>query len=214
MLLVLKRNVLAEASNDTQLNVATFLDPRFMSNYITGSTELAVVKDRLVLEGSDLEFEGQGESSQQSVSADSAGQLSSAPPSTPKRRKLGSWLKLANQELESAQATNSIPVEAQIQKEVEDYLLATKPDPESNPLDWWKMHSQLYPTLAQLAKRYLCIPAASSASERVFSSSGHIVSKKRCSLKPEKVNMLVFLTKKLVMYSHYIIHYSLLNKLL
>ena len=95
---------------------------------------------------------------------------------------------MANQKLESAQATcSSIPVEAKIRKEVEDYLLATKPDPESNPLDWWKLHAKLYPTLAQLAKKYLCIPAASSDSKRVFSSSGHIVSKKRCSLKPEKV---------------------------
>ena len=105
---------------------------------------------------------------------------------------------MANQKLESAQATcSSIPVEAKIRKEVEDYLLATKPDPESNPLDWCKFHAELYPTLAQLAKKYLCIPAASSASERVFSSSGHIVSKNRCSLKPEKVNMLVFLAKNL-----------------
>ena len=38
-----------------------------------------------------------------------------------------------------------------------DYMLATKPGPHSNPLDWWKLHAKLYPTLAQLAKKYLCI---------------------------------------------------------
>lgn len=102
----------------------------------------------------------------------------SAPPSH-KRKKFGAWLKLANLELESGQATTTspIPVEAKLRKEVEDYLLATKPDPDSNPLDWWTLHAKLYPT-AQLAKRYLCIPATSSASERGFSSSGHIVTKK------------------------------------
>ena len=57
---------------------------------------------------------------------------------------------------------------------------------DSNLLDWWKFHAKLYLTLAQLAKKYLCIPAASSATEQVFSSSGLI--KKCCSLKPDKVN--------------------------
>ena len=73
----------------------------------------------------------------------------------------------SNLELES---TISIPVEARIQKEVEDYMLATKPDPESNPLDWWRINAQMHPTLAKLAKS---IPAASSASDRVISSSRH-----------------------------------------
>ena len=92
---VLKRNILAEASSNTHLtadiksrilqyiggkysdgdigellNVASFLDPCFMSNYIIGDTKLAVP-------------------TQPNDSADSA------PPSH-KQKKLGAWLKLAN----------------------------------------------------------------------------------------------------------------------
>ena len=83
----------------------------------------------------------------------------SAPPGH-KRKKLGTWLKLANQDLESGQATtsSSIPVEAKLRKEVEDYLLTAKPDPDSNPLDWWwTLHAKLYSTLAQLALRYVFV---------------------------------------------------------
>ena len=73
--------------------------------------------------------------------------LEDSAPSSHKQKTLGTWLKLANQEHESGQGTtsSSIPVEAKLRKEVEDYLLATKPDPDSNALDWWKYHTKLYP---------------------------------------------------------------------
>ena len=48
-------------------------------------------------------------------------------------------------------------------------------DSETNPLDWWKTHQKSFPKVSYLAKRYLCIPATSSPSERVFSTGGNIV---------------------------------------
>ena len=51
------------------------------------------------------------------------------------------------------------------------------------------------PTLAKLTEKYLCIPASSSPSERVFSTAGCVVSKNRNCLKPDMVNKLVFLVK-------------------
>ena len=70
-------------------------------------------------------------------------------------------------------------------------------DSESDPLDWWNTEHFNYPMLSQLAKKYLRICASSAASERLFSVSGNIVTPKRNSLKPEKLNMLVFLAKNL-----------------
>jgi hypothetical protein len=66
------------------------------------------------------------------------------------------------------------------------------PDVE-DPLLWWKMNAHRFPRLASLAKIVLCIPASSVPSERLFSSAGYIVNKKRCSLEPHTVNMLVCL---------------------
>lgn len=62
-----------------------------------------------------------------------------------------------------------------------------------DPYEWWKFKKDKYPSIALLARRYLCIPATSVSSERCFSTAGNIVTKKRASLLPENVNLLVFL---------------------
>lgn len=66
-----------------------------------------------------------------------------------------------------------------------------------DPLTWWSTHETTLPHLAQFAKKYLCISASSSASERVFSTSGLICSARRARLTEEHIDMLVFLAQNL-----------------
>jgi len=66
-----------------------------------------------------------------------------------------------------------------------------------DPLVWWKNNQKHYPWLAQLARKYFCIPATSVPLERAFSVSGHIVKEKRACLLPENINMLAFLSTNL-----------------
>ena len=61
------------------------------------------------------------------------------------------------------------------------------------PLSWWKENHLKYPHIWKLAQRILAVPSTSAPSERVFSSAANIVNKKRVSLKPENVDLLVFL---------------------
>ena len=64
---------------------------------------------------------------------------------------------------------------------------------DGDPLVWWSMHSCFFPSLSQLAQKYLCVVATSVPSEQVFSTAGNVVSSKISSLLPENVNKLDFL---------------------
>ena len=56
-----------------------------------------------------------------------------------------------------------------IKQEVNRYLAAAQTDTNLTILEWWKKNAVFYPRLSILAKKYLCIPASSVSSERVFS---------------------------------------------
>ena len=66
---------------------------------------------------------------------------------------------------------------------------------DNDPLQWWTVNQKKYPGIAALASKYLCIPATSTTSERVFSTAGNIVSKRRSNLSAKYVDMLVFMNK-------------------
>lgn len=51
-----------------------------------------------------------------------------------------------------------------------------------NPLDWWKEHERIYPSLGKMARELLCLPAMSSEVERTFSSAKLTLTDQRASL--------------------------------
>ena len=68
---------------------------------------------------------------------------------------------------------------------------------DSNPLVWWKTYAATFPYLAQVARRYLAMPATSAPVERLFSVAGQVVTATRNRLHPETVTLLVFLHEAL-----------------
>jgi len=80
-------------------------------------------------------------------------------------------------------------------REVDIYLSMNPISILSNPLQWWRTNQGSLKILSLIAKDLLAIPATSSASERVFSKSGHIVSRKRSALASKNVDVLVFLSE-------------------
>ena len=66
------------------------------------------------------------------------------------------------------------------QLELANYL--SLPTSTQDPLYWWKKNSHLFPMLACTARKWLCINATSTASERVFLGCGLALSAKRSSM--------------------------------
>ena len=83
-------------------------------------------------------------------------------------------------------------------KEMEYSGYQSEPVRIAEPLVWWRVHEKSYPTVAKLAKKYLAVPATEVASERIFSTAGNTVTKKRASLDPDTVDQIVFLNKNTV----------------
>ena len=79
--------------------------------------------------------------------------------------------------------------------EISQYKKEPPINASENPLTWWSHHSDRYPSLSTMAKKYLCIPATSVPAERVFSTAGDAVTAQRSQLKSEHVDRLIFLKK-------------------
>ena len=189
----IKRRILTDIESryldpevDELLDLASFLDPRFKTEHIC-QENMDTIKARLQAEGM-----GSTTSIPPVGSAEEEGEPTEVevePPS--KKKKLATILKKKNKTTAGTSSSNLV------EKEMESYLSAPDLEAEGSPLSWWKVESIRYPILSRLAKKYLAVCATSSASERVFSASGKIVTPLRSTLKPDKVNKLVFLARNL-----------------
>jgi len=67
-----------------------------------------------------------------------------------------------------------------------------KDEKEFDILEFWKNNSR-FQTLRNISKRYLSFPATSTTSERLFSVSGMIYTKRRNKLSPVLLQSILFL---------------------
>ncbi|XP_070139188.1 E3 SUMO-protein ligase ZBED1-like [Drosophila bipectinata] len=84
-------------------------------------------------------------------------------------------------------------------KALRQYLEAPNSPENVEPLEFYKTCPDSMEALKSLAKQYFCVPASSTASERIFSKAGLVISE-RSSLKPNIVNKLLFLNKNSFLY--------------
>ncbi len=75
---------------------------------------------------------------------------------------------------------------------VNSYLAEPRKELKSNPLDYWKNHSN--PIMKKLARKYFSALASSTPSDRVLSHAGLTVTELRDCLDQDRVEMLLFLS--------------------
>lgn len=160
-------------TESSHLEVANYLDPRVLSTSIS-SAEPVIRLDVADNESSVLPSAAQ-------IPRCSDGSAVS---------KLQKMLEKMN----GVQSSSEVPVES-LSTEMMQFRSQPPLGLEADPLSWWAGRQGLFPQLAAVAKKYLCVPATSVASERVFSASSMVLTKFRSSLTDEHVDELVFLMK-------------------
>ncbi|XP_038130854.1 E3 SUMO-protein ligase ZBED1-like [Cyprinodon tularosa] len=172
------------------LDVASFLDPRFKTKYIAADN-IPTIKTRLKTEI--MQPARRAYNQEKRSRTETTTMPKNAQPSVEKGKKsLGSFFKTA-----VGSSVSCMQPEDVVEAELNSYLMTPTIDGEEDPLAWWKMHRINFPQLCNMARKYLCVPATSAPSERLFSAGGNIVTCTRSSLKPAKVDMLIFLAKNL-----------------
>ena len=79
--------------------------------------------------------------------------------------------------------------------EVGEYLKLHEIHINSDPLVWWDEKKDKFPILSNLAQKYLAVSATSTASERLFSDAGNLITNKRTRIKPKLFKKIIFLKR-------------------
>ena len=81
-----------------------------------------------------------------------------------------------------------------IDLEMKKYISVPKLDRKECPIKWWKTTgSKNYPSLFEVAKKFVPMPATSVPAERAFSDASNVLTKRRNKLGKENANMLITL---------------------
>ena len=115
-------------------------------------------------------------------------QKESEPHHKMRKTEMNAWDILLGDEEQPIDSNNSR------QQECDSYWAEKTRARDGDPLKWWSVKQEAYPSIARLAKRLLCIPATSAASERVFSTTGNTITQLRNSLSGNTVESLIFLS--------------------
>lgn len=189
-------DVLTQKYNDPAIQQllakAAFVDPRYRDSIPVEELKDVLLEEMLALPEETEMRDDDGARPSTSASVEDEGASESAPPPAKKRNLADLLSKRKGQ-------TSSAPVPKRIRADTEltRYLQEETLDSHDDPLIWWKENQGRFPLLSKVARKYLTVCATSTASERVFSAAGNVVTPMRSSLKPDKVNMLVFLARNL-----------------
>ena len=95
----------------------------------------------------------------------------------------------------SANTCNPEAIKKEMEKELKFYWLeinSVEKKVLKNYKKFWADRKKIFPYLSKVAQKWLGVVATSAPSERLFSTLGNIVTKKRNRLNPELINAIAF----------------------
>lgn len=179
------------AASDDIPAIANYIDPAFKGVHIEALGVMQLTKDKILqrwkyLEG--VEVEGQGLDTEEAVVAEDLNEVEAFEDPTAKLIKA--------RKLSGDAQFGPAGRKSQLKKEMDFYegnVGMADIQTDGDRLGWWKEHESVLPLLSKVAKQVLGIPCSSAKSERVFSTGGIMVSKKRHRLGPQRVENLLVL---------------------
>ncbi|CAK1592121.1 unnamed protein product [Parnassius mnemosyne] len=162
---------------------ATILDPRFKKNAF-GTISTAENAVKYVLEELVQYQPVQGQTSERAIASTSEVSISN------KADDSDIWEDFDRKISETVMHQTPISSASIVLRQ---YLDLPYLDRKQNPIHFWKQRENVYPTLCRMAYKYLCIPATSVPSERLFSKAGLLTNQRRNRLMPKKVDQILFL---------------------
>ncbi|KAF7203537.1 zinc finger BED domain-containing protein 1-like, partial [Nothobranchius furzeri] len=184
------------------LKEATLMDPRFKGKLDEG--EAADIWDRLekaaVANATAAVEQPPIEDPQADRVMDDAEMKPEKYPRTVQKSALEKLFEDEDRQLMEDAASHSVSrvpsITEQVQKELDIYKRLPRIPSGQDRVAWWWSKRDTLPNLSALSNTYLCVPASSTPSERVFSCAGHAISQERCRILSEKANMVIFLQNK------------------
>ncbi|XP_030053877.1 zinc finger BED domain-containing protein 1 [Microcaecilia unicolor] len=176
----------SDSEVDQVLNLACALDPRFRGLDFLSQPDRVETLHLLKLEASHLVKVHPAESVHSMPES-----LNAGPPV--KKSKQDSGIEFLLGDLCNVRNSSSSSVNHQAEQEISSFQTSEASSLCQDPLQWWKMHHTQYPLLARAARKLLAVPATSVPTSWLFTDTGIAVYKKRCTLTPEHVDMLIFL---------------------
>lgn len=110
-----------------------------------------------------------------------------------KKSKQGLELDLEDFYSEENNKDDSINSNEEWRTEIDDYYAERTAPVEVDILEWWKVHSKMYPNLSRMARDILSVQATSVEVERLFSQCSLIMTNRRNSLNDDTFKALICL---------------------
>ncbi|DAZ98141.1 TPA: hypothetical protein N0F65_003127 [Lagenidium giganteum] len=83
-------------------------------------------------------------------------------------------------------------LKSQVTQYLDSPSLPATDESENDPLEWWSRYQRMFPFLAKLAKKYLCISAVSLPFYEAFTNYGQLMKEKKARLDIEVAAQILF----------------------